>query len=299
MQAAFDSRTSASINLHGGMQAQAATSFNSTQSVRGFAQPVSHPPSQFDMPHFSNAQGGGRGQSNMSSTVFSQQSTQTPHGSASSTFYQQVSTSSQRGRNDRVADSRCDNRGSQSNWQSQNATSYSDSRASQCNPQQNNWSNTAVSNGKSSIDLGDYKLDLNKKDSSILLRNAQTGDTTKIWGDPHINLHNGSGQQTSGMFNGPLTFNLPDNTKITVGTQQKGKVSYADNLTITRGNDAYVVNNLSEKNKSALTVERQGNGRALDAATPDGHELVAKRSGSGWIDPQTGKEPTAADFGRF
>ncbi|HEY3596813.1 MAG TPA: DUF1521 domain-containing protein [Paraburkholderia sp.] len=161
-----------------------------------------------------------------------------------------------------------------------------------------NWSNTPVNGNKATVDLGQYQLDFDKKDSSINMRDKATGDTTKIWGDPHIDMHNGTADKKSGMFNGPLTFNLPDNTKVTVGTKSSGNaaVSYADQVTITRGKDAYQVNGLSEKNSSGLTVDRSRDGRALDAATPDGYSLVANRNGKGWIDPATGKEPTAADF---
>jgi hypothetical protein len=150
-----------------------------------------------------------------------------------------------------------------------------------------------VKDGKSTIDLGGYTLDLNKKDSSISLTNKKTGEKTRIWGDPHIDTNG-----TSGMFKGPMTFDLPDGTKVTVGTQSQGNVSYADNVTITRGNDAYVVRGLSEKDSNPLTVQRERNGRQLDAETPDGYSLVANRNGKGWIDPQTGRAPTAADFSK-
>ncbi|MFM0054163.1 DUF1521 domain-containing protein [Paraburkholderia phytofirmans] len=157
--------------------------------------------------------------------------------------------------------------------------------------QQAGWNNTEVKDNKSTIDLGNYKLDLNKKDSSMLLTDKKSGETTKIWGDPHIDSNG-----TSNMFKGPLTLNLSDGTKITVGTQGKGNVSYADKLTITNGNDAYVVNGLSEKDSNPLTVQHTGNGRQLDAMTPDGYSLVANRNGKGWIDPQSGHAPTAADY---
>jgi hypothetical protein len=157
--------------------------------------------------------------------------------------------------------------------------------------QKDNWSNTPVKGNKSSIDLGDYKLDLNKADSSIMLTNKKTGDTTKVWGDPHIDTNG-----TSNMFKGPLTFDLPNGTKATIGTKADGNVTYADKVTITRGNDAYVVNGLSEKDKNPLTVTRSNDGRRLDAQTPDGYSLVANRNGKGWVDPQTGRAPTAADF---
>ncbi|MEX3931636.1 DUF1521 domain-containing protein [Paraburkholderia phymatum] len=169
----------------------------------------------------------------------------------------------------------------------------SENGSSHCGCQDNNWSNTPVKDGKSTIDLGGYKLDLNKKDSSITMTNKQTGETTRIWGDPHIDTNG-----TSGMFKGPMTFNLPDGTKVTVGTQPKGNVSYADNVTITRGNDAYVVNGLSELDSNPLTVERNHHGYELDAYTPDGYSLVPSRKGKGWIDPQTGRAPTSGDFSK-
>lgn len=153
------------------------------------------------------------------------------------------------------------------------------------------WSNTEVTNNKASIDLGNYKIDLNKSDSSLLLTNSKTGDKTRIWGDPHIDTNG-----TSAMFNGSMTFNLPDRTKITVGTQAQGCVTYADKVTITRGNSAYVVNGLSQRDSNSLTVERSRNGRQLDHQTPDGFSLVANRSGTGWINMLTGLAPTEADF---
>ena len=167
-------------------------------------------------------------------------------------------------------------------------------------PSGDSWSNTPVKDNKTSVDLGAYQLNFDKKDSSITMRNNSTGDTTKIWGDPHIDLHDGTSKKTSGMFNGPMTFNLPDNTKVTVSTKSGGNsgVTYADQVTITRGKDAYQVSGLSEKNSSPLSIERSREGRALDALTPDGYSLVANRSGTGWIDPNTGKEPTKADFAK-
>jgi hypothetical protein len=159
--------------------------------------------------------------------------------------------------------------------------------------QQSNWSNTQVQNNKASIDLGNYAIDLNKSDSSLLLTNKQTGSTTKISGDPHIDTNG-----TSGTFKGSLTFDLPDHTKVTVGTQAQGSVSYADQVTITQGNKAYVVNGLSQIDSNPLTVESSHNGRQLDQQTPDGYTLVANSSGTGWIDPQTGHAPTATDFSK-
>jgi hypothetical protein len=157
------------------------------------------------------------------------------------------------------------------------------------------WSNTAVSDNKASIDLGNYKLDFNKADSSMVMTNTKSGDTTKIWGDPHLTQHANGANSSTAMFNGPMTFMLPDNTKVTVGTQAAANnknVSFADQVTITHGKQAFQVTGLSEQNQTGLNVQKSKNGRALDAAAPDGYTVKAARDGSGWIDPTTGKEPT-------
>ncbi|WGS51094.1 DUF1521 domain-containing protein [Paraburkholderia sp. D15] len=164
---------------------------------------------------------------------------------------------------------------------------------------QTQWTDTGVSGKKASIDLGDYKLDFDKAKSSMLLTDKRTGDQTSIHGDPHLDQHANSKGKTSNMFNGTMTFQLPDSTKVTVGTQPaKGnsKVSFADNVTITKGNQAYQVKGLSQQNSAPLTVQRSNDGRALDNATPHGYTVVANPNGNGFVDPATGRQPTAADL---
>ncbi|WP_061134859.1 DUF1521 domain-containing protein [Caballeronia fortuita] len=162
----------------------------------------------------------------------------------------------------------------------------------------NRWSDSGVQDGKSSIDLGDYKLAFDKSDSSMLLTNKQSGDATKIWGDPHIDLHSGAGNQQSGMFNGPLTFSLPDSTTVAVGTEPANGnpgVSYADSVKITQGNRAYVVGGLSQQDSAPLTVQR-GDASAAGPAPTGGYQLIANPNGSGWINAQTHQEAQASDF---
>jgi hypothetical protein len=197
-------------------------------------------------------------------------------------------------------DDRCDSRTSTYNQTTINMASRDNCCCNDAGKSsQTQWSNTAVSNNKASINLGDYKLDFNKSDSSMTMTNAKTGDTTKVWGDPHLTQHENGANKSTAMFNGPMTFMLPDNTKVTVGTQpgaNNKSVSYADQVTISRGNQAYQVTGLSQENKAGLNVQKSNDGRALDAAAPDGYTIQAARNGSGWVDPTTGKEPTAADI---
>ncbi|WP_160147436.1 DUF1521 domain-containing protein [Caballeronia pedi] len=160
------------------------------------------------------------------------------------------------------------------------------------------WSDSGVQGGKSSVDLGNYKLAFDKSNSSMLLTNTQSGDATKIWGDPHIDLHSGAGNQQSGMFNGPLTFSLPDDTTVAVGTEPgngNSGVSYADKVRITQGNRSYVVDGLSEQDSAPLTV-RRGDASAAGQVPTGGYHLIANPNGSGWINAQTHQEATASDF---
>lgn len=190
---------------------------------------------------------------------------------------------------------RCDSRG----WQQDSGYWGGGSRCDN-NSGRNAWNDTGVNNDASTINLGNYALNFNKSDSSMLLTNTQNGNQTKIWGDPHIDLNSGTGSQTSGMFNGPLTFNLPDQTRIAVGTQPasgNSNVSYADNVTITQGNRAYVVNGLSQQDSSPLTVQRSNNGYALAQQIPqDAMNLIGTNSGTGWYNPQTHAMAAASDF---
>ncbi|WP_321888525.1 DUF1521 domain-containing protein, partial [Paraburkholderia bannensis] len=82
--------------------------------------------------------------------------------------------------------------------------------------QRNAWSDSGVNGNTAQVNLGNYTLDFNKSNSSMNLTNNQTGNKTKVWGDPHIDLNAGTSKQTSGMFNGPLTFTLPDHTHVSV-----------------------------------------------------------------------------------
>ncbi|MFL9961116.1 DUF1521 domain-containing protein [Paraburkholderia sediminicola] len=257
----------------------------------------------------------------LSVASYSQQCSRSPNGksaSMSTATFQQISGKSDRSdpcgsrKNSRCNTETMDNKNhcssQNSNWSNAQVNNEKSHYSSQnfkcsntqvkdnkrnCSDQQSNWSNTQVQNNKASIDLGNYSIDLNKSNSSLLLTDKQTGSTTKISGDPHIDTDG-----TAGTFKGSLTFDLPDHTKVTVGTQALGSVSYADQVTITQGNKAYVVNGLSQIDSNPLTVESSHNGRQLDQQTPDGYTLAANSAGTGWIDPQTGRAPTAADFSK-
>jgi hypothetical protein len=148
--------------------------------------------------------------------------------------------------------------------------------------------------GQADINLGDgNSLRFDKSNSQMQIVDAQ-GNTTTVWGDPHLTEN---GQQI-GTFYGPMTFQLQDGTKITVDTQAGTEgtgVTYADKVTITRGSNAVVVSGLDQQSAAPLSVTSSQAGYALDALTPDG--LTVEQAGGGqWTNSLTGQAVSQADL---
>jgi hypothetical protein len=145
------------------------------------------------------------------------------------------------------------------------------------------------SGNQAHIDLGRYTLDLNKSDSSFVLTNKATGQTTRIWGDPHFNVN---GQQI-GTFKGPMTLNLDDGTKITVypkASADHNGTAYTDQLVITRGDRALDITGLDQQTNDHLDIlQSPVGGRLVDLLAPDGAELYENAEGQGastWFELQ-------------
>jgi len=155
---------------------------------------------------------------------------------------------------------------------------------------------TTGGDGKASIDLGDgYTLKLNENSSEATITNANTGETTRIWGDPHVEV---DGKHAFDFYE-TTTFTLDNGTKITVDTQaapDNPNVFYSEKLTITRGDQAVVVEGLSELEKGDLSITLGGDAEALDAAQHDGFVLEENATGAGWRSSYTGEVATQKDL---
>ncbi|WP_164857111.1 DUF1521 domain-containing protein [Sphingomonas crocodyli] len=158
------------------------------------------------------------------------------------------------------------------------------------------WTASTGQNGTASIDLGDgYSLALNENNSEITITNANTGETTRIWGDPHVEV---DGNHVFDFW-GTTTFTLDNGTKITIDTEQFGgnpDAYVASQLTITKGDNAIVVDGISQNDLGDLSISMSQDGYALDAATRDGFVLNENASGSGWRSDITGQIATQADL---
>lgn len=149
--------------------------------------------------------------------------------------------------------------------------------------------------GRAEIDIGDgYTLSINEASSEIIVRDAD-GNATRIWGDPHVD-YNG---KHIGDFWGTTTFQLENGTKITINTETKpgSSMTYAEQVVVTRGDQAVVIDGVSELTRGDLSVSLSTDGRALDAAHDDGF-VIHEDDGasSGWTSSITGAAVGQADF---
>ncbi|MET3725814.1 DUF1521 domain-containing protein [Sphingomonas trueperi] len=153
---------------------------------------------------------------------------------------------------------------------------------------------TAQTTGQSTarVDLGDgYHLAIDERNSEMTIVNEKTGQSTRVWGDPHVDV-NGKHQFD---FYGTTTFELDNGTKITVNTEQgKGNpnVYYASQVVVTRGANAVVIDGISQQQLGDLSVSVSTNGYALDAANRDGFTVL--ESAAGW-QTELGEKVTQAD----
>lgn len=179
------------------------------------------------------------------------------------------------------------------------ASTWALSLGSASQPQQEpqaQWTVNTGGNGHASIDLGDgYSMQLNENNSEITITNAATGETTQIWGDPHVNVNG----EHAFDFWGTTTFTLENGTKITIDTEQYAKnpdAYLASKVTITKGDQAIVVDGISQNQLGDLSISMSQDGEAIDAATRDGFVLEENATGAGWRSQLSGDVATQKDL---
>jgi len=146
------------------------------------------------------------------------------------------------------------------------------------------WTVDRSSDGKATIDLGNYTLTLNEHNSEFVLTNKDSGERTRIWGDPHFE-HNGS---RVGDFYGTTTLNLADGTKITINTTPweagNNGMTLSSTLTITQGDRVMRVTGLDQNRIGDLDIQQLPfTGRLVDAAVDDGTNIYENPEGGPWM----------------
>jgi hypothetical protein len=157
------------------------------------------------------------------------------------------------------------------------------------------WTAQMTGTNTAKVNLGDgYKLEIDERNSQMTIFNEKTGERTKIWGDPHVEV---DGKHAFDFW-GTTTFTLENGTKITVNTEQwngNPNAYVASQVVITKGDNAMTIDGISQNKLGDLSVTMGQNGYALDAAHRDGYTLHENENGSGW-NTETGKRATQEDL---
>lgn len=153
-----------------------------------------------------------------------------------------------------------------------------------CDGASGEWTVDRGENGTATIDIGNYTIDLNENNSEFVVTNKETGEKTRIWGDPHFE-HNGS---HVGDFYGTTTLNLADGTKITINTtpyERGGNgTTLSSTLTITQGGQAIRVTGLDQNRTGDLEISQTSiGGGFVDAAVDDGVSIYENTEGGPWL----------------
>lgn len=158
------------------------------------------------------------------------------------------------------------------------------------------WTAETTGEGRAEVDLGDgYSLKFNERSSEIEIFNANTGEHTRIWGDPHVDV---DGKRVFDFW-GTTTFTLENGTKITINTEPWGNnpnAYVASQVVITKGSNALVVDGISQNQLGDLSMTMSNNGQAVDAAHRDGFVLHENATGSSWRSEHTGDVATQEDL---
>lgn len=159
----------------------------------------------------------------------------------------------------------------------------------------NTWTASMTGGNTAKVDLGDgYKLEIDERSSQIKIINENTGERTRIWGDPHVEIDGKHAYD----FWGTTTFTLENGTKITINTEQWGgnpNAYVASQVVVTRGSNALVIDGVSQNKLGDMSITLSNDGYAVDAAHRDGFVLNENECGSGWM-TQNGTVATQRDL---
>jgi hypothetical protein len=144
------------------------------------------------------------------------------------------------------------------------------------------WTAQMTGTNTAKVNLGDgYRLEIDERSSQMTIYNDKTGEKTCIWGDPHVDV---DGKRAFDFY-GTSTFTLENGTKITINTEQWGgnpNAYVASQVVITKGDNAMVIDGISQNKLGDLSITQSNNGRMIDAMTRDGWTVHENATGSGW-----------------
>lgn len=121
--------------------------------------------------------------------------------------------------------------------------------------------------------------------NEVLIHNKNTGETYRVWGDPHVEI---DGQHAFDFW-GQTTFVLDDGTKVTIGTTPweggDNGATVASEVTITDGDYTVEINGVDTNTKGDLGF-REYHGVAAklaELAERDGNTVYENENGKGFF----------------
>jgi hypothetical protein len=159
------------------------------------------------------------------------------------------------------------------------------SSASFCSTPAVNTSNpthasTSVIGGKAVFENDNYRITAGD-DNTVNIYNKNNGETTHIWGDPHVNI---DGKHEFDFW-GTTTFALEDGTKVTIETVTAGNgMTLASEVNITNGDYGVQISGVDTNKRGDLKInEAAGWGEVLDWTHDDGNVLQENPAGKGYL----------------
>lgn len=146
-----------------------------------------------------------------------------------------------------------------------------------CNPTN---AGTRMEGGKAVFENDTYRITCGD-DNEVVVHNKQTGETYRVWGDPHMDV---DGEHAFDFW-GTTTLELDDGTKITIETTPwSNDMTLASKVTITNGDYGVQISGLDTNTVGDLRIdEAPGWGRVLDAVVEDGNVLHENARGCGFV----------------
>lgn len=144
-----------------------------------------------------------------------------------------------------------------------------------------------------------YGIAASEDRHTVMITNKETGDTTRIWGDPHIDIDNNG--TTDADHVGNVTFMTDGGGKITLDTtdwKNSNGLTLVENVHISQGDFYAQISGVEGRETTGdLSVETNSNGYREDLAVYDGKVFYQSPAESnGWIDADSGK--SMRDFGK-
>jgi hypothetical protein len=139
---------------------------------------------------------------------------------------------------------------------------------------------------------GGYTINASSRDKAeggyLEITSPDGKQTTKVWGDPHVDKVGADGSTTRQMdFSGRTTFTLPDNTVITMDVKDK----MLSGVAVTNGDQGVLMQGMLD-GKDKLNVEA-GYGPMLDAMVGDGNVMHMGKDGDFYMDNEFGGQRKA------